>query len=427
MFGLKGMKKKGITLSDIAFIVVYVLLSFICLPGVTLFANYYLIWMLGVVVLLQVCRRRSNITTISKSLIIYILWIMCLIVSLIFSINVEQTMRYTLIYVFGFYLCTVNWSGKRMKGLITTFEIVCIVLLITQFISVVDNTFVIRYFSFLFGQGNIEIMLRDMRYGIYMGLAGERSEAAYIFVIGLVICLARMMPYIQNGRKTPRIHVILSILFLFGTMLTGKRMLFVVAVFNLALYMFFGKRGAEAKIKMMILFIGLFILMLVAVVVIPELNVVLRRFSENSGNVLNGREELWDYAFAMLDDNYYLGNGYGTYNTYVQEVFAYDWNYHAHCVYIQILAEMGIVGFVVWAALVTTVMFDTIKLIRKNRLLGTDDECTLIWFSLGVQVVTLIYGISGNVLYYPRQLALYLVAVALVYMLKKKARENQDV
>lgn len=407
-----------LNMKNVVSVLMGILLACICLPGVTFFSRYYLFFMTTMIVLMLVLDRSKHHVLYMD--LIYLFFIVSMFAFFCIAYNKAATLSFFLVYLFGFFLVTDSWTSKRMMNIMNVFEIVCIVMLLTQFIEVINNSFIIDNFSFLYGQGNIEVMLHDMRFGIYRGLAGERSEAAYIFVVGLIISLSKIMPLFQDNEKIPRQYILLSVLFICGVMLTGKRMLFAVALLIFVLFCFLGKRNLSTRFKMFLAVLCLVIVLVGTSSFIPQLSVVFERFAETSGNVLNGREDLWDYAYRIVRETFPFGVGYGGYNSYVTEQFNYSWNYHAHNAYLQLFAELGIISFILWIAFIADNLRKSVILIRTNTNSESLNDRSVKWFSFGVQILILVYAISGNTFHYHRQLVLYLIAVAFTNMLRKQ-------
>ncbi|MCP4358897.1 MAG: O-antigen ligase family protein [Chloroflexi bacterium] len=75
----------------------------------------------------------------------------------------------------------------------------------------------------------------------------------------------------------------------------------------------------------------------------------------------------WQAALDMARDNVWLGVGFGNYETAYADYALINWPYplgHAHNYYLNLLAEMGVLGLLVYGLLWTAVFFQTIRQLR---------------------------------------------------------------
>ena len=103
---------------------------------------------------------------------------------------------------------------------------------------------------------------------------------------------------------------------------------------------------------------------------------------------------------------------------------AYNREYlDCHNVYIQLLCETGIVGFLIIIGLMIIILHKTYKLIdyhKKNKTMLPS-----LLFSLGYQIFFLLYCMSGNPLYDPQCYVLYFVVIGITIcfeIMKNKIR-----
>jgi putative inorganic carbon (HCO3(-)) transporter len=78
----------------------------------------------------------------------------------------------------------------------------------------------------------------------------------------------------------------------------------------------------------------------------------------------------WQAALAMADDHPWLGVGFGNYEAAYSEYALLNWPYalgHAHNYYLNLLAEVGIVGLGAYLVFWVSVIWMTLRLLRQLR------------------------------------------------------------
>lgn len=210
------------------------------------------------------------------------------------------------------------------------------------------------------------------------GLTSHYSYNGQLVSIGLLISyvLYKTSP-LKNGRKHDRARYgILTVVFAAALLLTTKRapLLICVAAILLTEYMMSSKGKALTFYKVLC---ALFILGIIVITFgdqIPIISNIMDRLSEFfTTNSLEegttGRTLLWDRAIQLWKESPIFGHGWGTYR--------YDWvngyqgeSTAAHNVFLQLLSEVGIVGFIVFLIPFIYVLFSltrrAYRLTRRN-------------------------------------------------------------
>ena len=288
-------------------------------------------------------------------------------------------------------------------------KVLCIIFALSNIISVVVTNFIPKYFSFFVT--NLDPIYIELAGNNYSGLAGEKAISAVIMNIGIGIIYSQIL---VNGKFNKKDIISLLILFA-GLFLTGKRMLTLIPLFLLfVMYMCSSERNKLiklAKISSLIL-VGIVILF----IAFPSLTHVLERFIASDDN---GREELWASCIEMFKDSPLIGQGLGTFNEYNYDLGYRDyggtmWTYEAHNIYYQILGELGIIGLLLIICTFIYAIILTIKLLRENNIRNNKKYRFLLYISLYIQLLFLVYGLTGNTFYYWHQLYLYMIALSII-------------
>ncbi len=260
-------------------------------------------------------------------------------------------------------------------------------------------------------------MARDYRSGF---TAHYSTNSIYLslgltcWICGLVGCRRRL-----RGED-----ILIGSLLMLALLLTTKRGPLIATVVAISLCYLCANRekitGTALKATVVVLVAAVSVSILAALV--PSVQATLERFAElfvdETGN---GRSELYDCAWDMYHASPLLGNGWGSYGKYVSttslgamyEEIGFT-SMSAHNVYLQLLAETGILGLVLFAApAFATLLFA----IRRSR--AHDDpmpygDSFCLWACLGIQIFFLVYCLSGNPLYDPQCYVPYFISITVV-------------
>lgn len=242
--------------------------------------------------------------------------------------------------------------------------------------------------------GKYVFAISSLNSGYNPGITSNYSTNASYISIAIIILFAQ---YINKKEKKNLIFLILSFLAL---LFTAKRAHLLFSIITcISLYLFVNRR--KVSNKLLKVFIGLFIsviLFFTTAIFVPSVSNVIDRFEEGykSGDLINGRGELYELAFNIWKENRILGNGWGAYS-YNYKIF-YHWNnleyLDAHNVYLQLLCETGIIGLSFFIIIIIIILRKII-IVNKIKNLQVDEGL----FSLGFLVFFLLYCFSGNPLY----------------------------
>lgn len=239
--------------------------------------------------------------------------------------------------------------------------------------------------------------------------------AAYSSIL-VTIILAKMFTMSAFSRK----DICLLMIALLVLIMTGKRSYLIVLmiVFLSGILFIRGKKKIQRLIRIMvpILIAGGTILMFN-----PKILSAFARFSElNADSTLSGRTKLWTLAEYLWKLDFWTGIGYGSFSSFTTDHMAYVYSnfgvqrtYAAHNIYLQLLAETGIVGFCLFCAFFIAALIGSIKLLKQIE--KSEFELRyLATVALFLQMWFLMYGMSGNPLYMPGQFGMYLFGVLII-------------
>lgn len=415
-----------LNISNLLDIVIIVCICLILFSGSSIISNYIyqiVIFMTCCVFLSCAMKEKGKITLLSKSLhnICFMLIIILFCIKLPFSYNRRHSYIYILMFVCSFIISILLKRDKRFYNKLMNAVLGCsIVLAVSILLSIVIPNFIENYFSFLMptNEGSIEMMRGELKQGIYSGLAFERAYAATELTLGICTVYSKII----NEKKIKKTQILILIFLFVALFSTGKRMLLLINIFNF-IVLFLLNIKKENVIKFLKISIPLIFVLIIILMKFEGVGKVFERFSDkDSADTVELRNSnYWVYCFEMFRDKPLTGYGINTFVDYLLNGSS-DEIYNAHNIYIQLLGECGIIGLLLFIILFLIVLYESIKTLMFYRKMSYDTK--LINFSILLQLVFLVYGLSGNTLYYYCQLLFYFLAVLILNNLRVYGSEK---
>ena len=250
------------------------------------------------------------------------------------------------------------------------------------------------------------------RSGITTGTIKTAGLTSHYSHNGMYIALAGVVWYAYAINEKNKKYIFLFICSLIAMLFTQKRGPLLALIIAAIITILIREQGSFSKKFQRFLTGGLAILILtyVASLIFPSLFLVLERFSSNE-NLLTSREYLWQYAFEVFKEHPFLGAGWGSYSNNIDIVIntVSVNSIYAHNIYLQLLAETGIIGTSIF---IIALIKSLTSIIKINRVELCADSISST-YSLCMQLFFLIYGLSGNPLYDKQMVLPYMIAIAI--------------
>lgn len=269
---------------------------------------------------------------------------------------------------------------------------------------------------------SIETLYSQYARGCMPGLTNHYSTNGMLLGVGIVIFGCELI-----YRKDLK-NLILFLVMVIALLLTGKRsdILFTMVGVYLAYYCYMSNKKNSRLVNTIGIIIIVGIALLVIVNFVPSLATFVTRFEDTaeSGDVTLGRTKMWAIAIDYFKQNPIIGLGWGRFSA----VNLHEWN--AHNIYLQILAETGIVGFLVFIFFFVSTLVNSwkhLKWIRINGKTSYDNEELHMLFAIAMQVFFLLYGITGNPLYDKEAYVPYYISCAIsTFYVNSSKRLRED-
>ena len=249
------------------------------------------------------------------------------------------------------------------------------------------------------------------------------------------MCIAMLIAEINIflSKEKDKIDIALFIFYLMVLMMTGKRtfliipfvlMLVFVNVNNLVVAV---KENRKRIVRLVLLLV---ILAVIVLAVKPDLLSSINRIADNGDDAMSGRDRLWGLAIYLWQNNPIKGIGMGGYvnfirynNAFTKSLMGVSLITSVHNIYLQLLAENGVIGFGLYMIFFISNLVFAIKNLRRAISIQKIKVTYAAYFALFLQIWFLIYGVTGNPLFTLYQIFIYFFAVMVSQSVKYEIEE----
>lgn len=403
------------------------LLGLICCSGFSFLMPFriYFILIFGFIQFFIMIKNGKIKYIKSKSLFFLLIFCIYTIISLFYSLDRVQTLKFIAVYI-SITLMIINsyeeeFNFDALKIIETFCKIVSISIIVNMFIPQLFSKYL--YFLIDGGASAIPRLNGEINAHIFSGIVGEKGEAAYLMVLAIIISLSNIVPT-KNKEPVKKSEYVWLIIYLIALILPAKRMLFAIGILICVFFILFWT-NSKKRFWYVILGIIVGILGIFIALKVPALNTLINRFLSYSEDTTgNGRIYLWEKAIEMYNKKPLLGYGYGTYNTYTKYSGVIlsstgEWNAYAHNIYYQMLGEIGIVGVILFTIMLLDTISHSIKLYCFRKKMESKDV-KLLFVGISIIMMNIIYGYSGNPIYYTNQVFLFFWGISIILCLRYK-------
>lgn len=276
----------------------------------------------------------------------------------------------------------------------------------------------------------------EMQKGFHSGFTGQVAYTAGYIVnaMGIICCC-----WIINDKSKSIKEISLFIIMFLGLLFTQKRahllLFFISWFFVYVQYSRFTYEKVKKIFKVSLLSL-LTISLFAATIARTNLGQILfGRLIEtfyvyfSGGDITSRRIFLYKHAWDIFLQNPIWGIGWGNFSKTVVGNITVHTEMQVHNIYLQLLCETGIIGFILILSPFFATYFYTIKTTRMvslNRKHFTYKWISVVLYSLYVQTFFLLYGLVGNPLYDYSFLMMYFLGCGLIYSFWKSYKKYND-
>lgn len=357
-----------------------------------------------ILTLLMIVISEKRIMRIDNIRILWLVTPVPIIMSIIYSSNITESFTFTLLYlliIITFILLSlVNFDTKQIIKMNLFYSV--LLMLATLFSSILPTLFKSIFYPLL-----TEPAIRATKYfeivGTNPGISGQTGTNAFLLLIGVGI--------IFFTGKFNVLKLLSILLFVYTLLLSGKRGLvlaFILSIVFVYIFIYYNKKKAKKWFYLgAVFFIGL-------IVLIINYSKIAQFLRLGEADITSGRTFIYDIAWQLFLEKPIFGWGINSFATNPANFFTID----VHNIYLQILVETGIIGFVLILTPILSTLIYTFKL--RKRYLIYPNKMRFIIISGYVQVLFIIYGIYGNPFYDYNFFLIYLLFILPLFQLKRK-------
>lgn len=255
------------------------------------------------------------------------------------------------------------------------------------------------------------------------GLAGftyqlDQTAIIILFLFFYVLFFCKF----SNNKKGQLAKILFIIAIVSGLVLAGKRSILIVSIFVPILVKFLEQSNQKRTlIFIIILFILGSVVYYYAMSNLTELSQVgfLGRYFNSISeyqageDISSNRYNLYAIAWKAFEDNIVFGCGVGQFINYTH---SYS---DVHNVYLQVLCEQGIFGFLLFFVPILICIIRTVVILKHVSDLGK----SYLEFSLAVQLYYIVYGMFGNPNVNLFGFMMYYLAISILVCEESKLRQ----
>jgi O-antigen ligase len=322
------------------------------IESVEIFSNFSIVKLVSVTLIGFTLIARKNIFDIREPfLVIFLIYTVLTILSYIWSINQEITLKKSLMTIFPNFIVTliVYFGIKDRDDLENMFIAYVLGCCVVSFISLYVYT---TDFQFIEGdEGRVTVLNQD------------QNELSFLLSFG-IISIIYLFRYSTLRKATKSLLLLLAIMFSFVILTTGSRMGLILVLMIVATLVFMNiKSSSVIFIVPVILLAGLIFYEL-----LPE-NITVRLFQiqdQIQSHDLTGRVAIWKLALSSFDNHkaYILGTGYNTFEFLLSAKTG--WAPSSHNTYLCTLIETGAAGLFIFLSMIIYLSYKVYFLYKKG-------------------------------------------------------------
>lgn len=288
-------------------------------------------------------------------------------------------------------------------------------ILLEAFVPPLFGNTIVPLFEHIYGDSSV--VPASFASGRYFGLGKEAGEVCGWLIMGFFAIVSRWESY---NRYQKLKYLIYCVMILAAVNIAGKRSHLLFGLLTVAWVSICDMQITRKKFFCFLSGVAAIVLLMagISTKVWSGTSALSRMVSllqnASADQSMLERMDLWKAASGYFLEHPLIGVGYGNFHTLEGSL-----NYDVHNVYLQVLTEMGLSGFV---CIFSVVAWNYVRLLRKKRRVAADKDRKEYRMSVGfcLQVITF------NLLYYLTENALYTPGYYMLFFLLLSVRDGEN-
>lgn len=299
------------------------------------------------------------------------------------------------------------------KHLLSIFSKITLIFMVITIVNYFNKELILGNLDFLLSKEQIETIQFGQIWNGSSGLAGELSFNAFCLSVGFAIYFSKLISNKKNILLTSAYSIIL-ILFLISISMTSKRsMLIVVPLVSMMMILVYVYNQRNNIIKLFTTLLIIVSPIFYKIFILDKLTELLQ--SGKGSSVLSNRELYWNIAIDMIKEKPFLGHGINSYDIRFNMLRGHSGFAGAHNSFLQVFAELGIIGFLLFISFILTNLIITFRSFNHCIRIKNSECQLLLSVSLFIQLICICVGLSESIFYQPQQMYMYGLACNIGY------------
>lgn len=387
----------------------------------------------------------------NKSIIITtvdILWLLFLIYFIMNTLINSQINRFTLIDVLIFaisiaFLILSKTKVKYYKSSLKLIKYLGIVYALGVIFQYYFTDYYLNYILSLFSLEDQNKIAKAMLNNVYSGITNQTAHTAGYLVSGISVIL---FYNINRAKKTKVRSFILISLVISALLLTSRRshLIFMIISFLVVWFFSIAKKRVVKNLMNMVMIIVFITFIFAGLIfgmdggiketafsgIVEDIEFTINGIIEGE-DISSGRSVLYRRSLELFEDNPIIGIGWAEFrNSHSLGLIRTDIPSHPHNIYIQLLTELGLIGFILFIIPLVYMYIKTFIELRKvldkteNNHVFKRSTLQLTLFN---QTFFILYGMTENALTDHNFLVMYFfsITLSLSVILDKSKYDNK--
>lgn len=360
--------------------------------------------------------------------LMWFVFILYFLFNILIMVEIDNIVFFNISIYFGsfVFLLLAKFDTTQFTQSFKFIKVISVIYALSIMFQYVNTDIYVDIILPLFTSTEQGLIMRQLSRGHYTGITFQVAYIAGFLVIGLGVLF-----FIKNKKTNSAFQIIMILLLIFALILTGKRghtlfMVLALLITYIASVTSIKKIKRILKSMLLIFILGIVFLFLIESNVLED-DSPIKSFTDRieetivglqkGEDITSGRAVLYDFSWNLFLENPILGAGWMAVQNNSIGLINDDKGSHSHNIYIQLLSEMGLVGFTLFIIPLLFIYYKSIKLFKTPYIQSDESKLGILKLSFFLQTFFILYGFTGNLLTDHIYILMYFYSVSIVLSL----------